>query len=103
MLIIISARVLRVSSSIRRFTGCMRFTAEFSLGCCLQRADISLMFDSSGMRFLSKEPAGKDVLDAMNLHSDIAGRESGNFGDLGGLHIFEVAKHDLAVQRLQSL
>lgn len=45
----------------------------------------------------------QDVLDAVNLHRHVSGRESRDFRDGGGVHLFEIENNHLAVEGLQLL
>src|SRR5712671_1818442 len=49
------------------------------------------------------ETAGKNVFDAMNLNPHVAGRYSGDFPDVFGVHVFEVKQHHLTVHRPQAM
>src|ERR1035438_7519781 len=101
MLMRISQRVLESSSSVLLFTICSRFTVSLSSGWSFQMAPGSFAAERSDIAFVLKKTAGKDILDAVNLHSDIGGRKPRNLRDGGRVHVLQVRNHDLPVQRFE--
>ncbi len=47
--------------------------------------------------------AREDGFDAVDLGGCVGGRDSGDFGDLGGVLAFEVEQHHLTVKRFQAM
>src|SRR5580692_6765872 len=61
------------------------------------------MGNSFGMRSSFAEPPFQNVLDAMNFHRDIRGRQSGDFANRSGVHPLEIGNDDLPVKWFQAL
>src|SRR5581483_482916 len=53
--------------------------------------------------FSFMKPAGQNLLDAMDLGGDVAGRQPGNLADRRRVHSLQVRKDQLPVERLQPL
>src|SRR5580658_1315645 len=61
------------------------------------------MGNSFGMRSSFAEPPFQDVLDAMDFHRDIRGRQSGDFANRSGVDPLEIGNDDLPVEWFQAL
>jgi len=51
----------------------------------------------------SVKSASQNVFDAMNLNPHVAGRETHNFSDRSRIHVFQIKKHQFAIQRLEAM
>ena len=47
-----------------------------------------------------KAPA-ENLLDAMHLRGDVAGREASDVADGRGVHVFQIEQDDLSIERLE--
>src|ERR1700683_4645579 len=61
------------------------------------------MGNSVSMRSSFAEPPCQNVLDAMDFHRDICGRQSGDFANRSGVHPLEIGNDDLPVEWFQAL
>src|ERR1019366_3178600 len=76
----------------------------FSTGCFFQTPRMSLSGRGSfGMATSLVKCARQDVLDAVNLGSDVARRKAGDLADGRRVHALQIGEDDLAIQRLQAL
>ena len=55
------------------------------------------------MTFSSVKSASQNVFDAMNLNPHVAGRKTHNFSDRRRIHVFQVKKHQFAIQRPEAM
>src|SRR5579864_817246 len=74
-----------------------------SVGCSCQIFCGSSKLNSSGIGFSFVEPALQDVLDPMNLHSNVGRRKPGDFSRRIRIHTLEIRNDDLAIDRLELL
>ena len=51
----------------------------------------------------TSKPARQNIFDPVNSHGDVAGGQSSDFSDGRGVHFFEIADNDLAVERFELL
>src|SRR5437899_2220052 len=101
MLIRISVRVLEDSSSVLRPTICDRLMGRFSSGCSLQAEPGFIPSVCSDIPLLLQKTIGQNILDAMDLHSEIRGRKTRDLSDGGRVQFLQVRNHDLPVQWLE--